>query len=101
MVSLLFLLYKNCNFFYVLRVTLYDGHFSDDWMGNVENAIAMALKKDGVEPPEPKLQIRSSNDNGKTTTEPEHQSSKGKKRKRRRLEKDIARKEELKKVNNN
>lgn len=72
-------------------------HFSDDWMGDVENAIAMALKKDGVEPPVPKLHARS-NDNGKKTTEPEHQSSKGKKRKRRRLEKDIARKEELKKV---
>ncbi|XP_037035416.1 protein suppressor of sable-like isoform X2 [Bradysia coprophila] len=68
----------------------------DDWMGDVENAIAMALKKDGIEPPAPKLQIRS-NDNGKKTVEPEHQSSKGKKRKRRRLEKDIAKKEELKK----
>lgn len=67
-------------------------------MGDVENAIANALKKDGIEPPVPKLNIRSSNDNGKKTTEPEHQSSKGKKRKRRRLEKDIARKEELKKV---
>lgn len=72
--------------------------FSDDWMGDVEHAIAMALKKDGIEPPIPKLQIRSNNDNGKKTTEPEHQSSKGKKRKRRRLEKDLARKEELKKV---
>lgn len=67
-------------------------------MGDVENAIAMALKKDGIEPPLPKLQIKSSNDNGKKTTEPEHQSSKGKKRKRRRLEKDLAKKEELKKV---
>lgn len=72
--------------------------FSDDWMGDVEHAIAMALKKDGIEPPIPKLQIRSNNDNVKKTTEPEHQSSKGKKRKRRRLEKDLARKEELKKV---
>lgn len=67
-------------------------------MGDVEHAIARALKKDGIEPPVPKLHIRSNNDNGKKTTEPEHQSSKGKKRKRRRLEKDIARKEELKKV---
>lgn len=66
-------------------------------MGDVENAIAMALKKDGIEPPAPKLQIRS-NDNGKKTVEPEHQSSKGKKRKRRRLEKEMAKKEELKKV---
>lgn len=72
-------------------------YVSDDWMGDVENAIAMALKKDGIEPPVPKLSIRS-NDNGKKTVEPEHQSSKGKKRKRRRLEKDIAKKEELKKV---
>lgn len=67
-------------------------------MGDVENAIAMALKKDGIEPPVPKLSVRSSNDNGKKNTEPEHQSSKGKKRKRRRLDKDIAKKEELKKV---
>lgn len=67
-------------------------------MGDVENAIAMALKKDGIDPPLPKLQVRSSNDNGKKSSEPEHQSSKLKKRKRRRLEKDLARKEELKKV---
>lgn len=72
--------------------------FSDDWMGDVENAIAKALKKDGIEPPVTKLPIRSNNDNGKKTVEPEHQSSKGKKRKRRRLDKDIAKKEELKKV---
>lgn len=71
----------------------------EDWMGDVANAIAKALKKDGIEPPAPKLQIRSGNDNGKQNAEPEHQSSKSKKRKRRRLEKDIAKKEELKKVN--
>lgn len=67
-------------------------------MGDVENAIAMALKKEGMELPVPKLHIRSANDNGKKTAEPEHQSKGSRKRKRRRLEKDIARKEELKKV---
>lgn len=65
-------------------------------MGDSEHAIAMAMKKDGIEPPVPQLHSRSNNDNGKTTTEPEHQRSNGKKR--RCLGKDIARKEELEKV---
>lgn len=30
-------------------------NFTDDWAGNIENAIAAALKKDGIEPPMPKL----------------------------------------------
>lgn len=36
--------------------------YSDDWMGDVENAIAMALKKDGIAPKPVKLNINKSKD---------------------------------------
>lgn len=53
----------------------------DDWMGDVENAIAMALKKDGIEPKIPKLGMKSST---KEQTKIEAASGSGKTSKRRK-----------------
>lgn len=56
----------------------------DDFAGNIENAIAAVLKKDGIEPlPPPKIEKRYDGRDSPFTEEQPATRHKGKKRKRR------------------
>lgn len=67
--------------------------FIDDWITNVENAIAMALKKDGIEPKTPKISSKTVQE-VKTDSEDNAAAKTTKRRKRKSKEKEQQRKKQ-------